>query len=396
MRHANIDINQSAIHHNLSRVQTLAPNSNILAMVKANAYGHGSIACLPALQAADALGVATFSEALELRENNWQKPIVMIEGVFSADEWQQAITQNISCVVHHQAQIDWAVNCPPDAINNDSCSANSNGHSENSKLGSSTIWLKVNTGMHRLGFMPEQIPDIAKKLYDVGYQLILISHFANADVCEHPLNQQQCQQFSQVLTKLKQQVSPDIQGSLCNSAAIINFPDYQYDWVRPGIMLYGGSPVVDKTATQLNLQPVMSFSTALMAIDDIAAGTTIGYGSRYIGEHAIKKGIISIGYGDGYPRVISEQAWVGLINNGATYRCPIIGRVAMDMLAIDLSAVPDPKIGDKVILWGDEHANKPDPDTPHIDMVANWADTISYELLCRLTTRPIRRSCNVP
>ena len=385
MRHANIDIHHLALVHNLKRAQALAANSNILAMVKANAYGHGSIDCLPALQQADALGVATFAEAMQLRENSWQKPIVMIEGVFSENEWQQALIHKISCVVHHQAQLDWAIQHKPDVINCDNSHAANDAKSENHTPDSSTIWLKVNTGMNRLGFSPEQIPAIAKQLHDAGYQLVLISHFANADVKQHPLNQQQCHTFAQLLTNLKQQISPKIQCSLCNSAGIINFPEYHLDWVRPGIMLYGSSPVADKTAAELNLQPVMSFSAALMAIDNIAAGTAIGYGSRYVSKHAIKKGIVSIGYGDGYPRVINEHAWVGLINNNTTYRCPVIGRVAMDMIAIDLSNVPNPQIGDKVILWGRDNTNIPD-----IDMVASWADTISYELLCRLTTRPVR------
>ena len=322
---------------------------------------------------------------MQLRENSWQKPIVMIEGVFSENEWQQALIHKISCVVHHQAQLDWAIQHKPDVINCANSHAANDAKSENHTPDSSTIWLKVNTGMNRLGFSPEQIPAIAKQLHDAGYQLVLISHFANADVKQHPLNQQQCHTFAQLLTNLKQQISPKIQGSLCNSAGIINFPKYHFDWVRPGIMLYGSSPVADKTAAELDLQPVMSFSAALMAIDNIAAGTAIGYGSRYVSKHAIKKGIVSIGYGDGYPRVINEHAWVGLINNNTTYRCPVIGRVAMDMIAIDLSNVPNPQIGDKVMLWGRDNTNIPD-----IDMVASWADTISYELLCRLTTRPIR------
>lgn len=390
MRIANIDIHLSALSHNLNRVRTFSPTSKILAMVKANAYGHGSIACLPALQAADALGVATFDEAMQLRDNHWHKPIVMIEGVFSEDEWQQTLAQDISCVIHQPDQVKWALK--------HSYSSNSAiAHHQHDSLTANTLWLKVNTGMNRLGFAPEQIEPIAKLLHAKGYQIVLTSHFANADDKHHPSNSQQCQIFAQLLSSLQTQISPDIQGSLCNSAGIVNFPEYQYDWVRPGIMLYGSSPVADKTADELGLQSVMTFSATLMAIDDIDANVAVGYGSRYVSKQPLQKGIVTIGYGDGYPRVISEQTWVGLISreDGTAYRCPIIGRVAMDMIAIDLSAVPHPQIGDDIILWGNNNGNT-NPhhiNTPHIDTVASWANTISYELLCRLTTRPTRRVC---
>ena len=173
MRIANIDIHLSALSHNLNRVRTFSPTSKILAMVKANAYGHGSIACLPALQAADALGVATFDEAMQLRDNHWHKPIVMIEGVFSEDEWQQTLAQDISCVIHQPDQVKWALK--------HSYSSNSAiAHHQHDSLTANTLWLKVNTGMNRLGFAPEQIEPIAKLLHAKGYQIVLTSHFANA------------------------------------------------------------------------------------------------------------------------------------------------------------------------------------------------------------------------
>ncbi|WP_227430170.1 alanine racemase [Psychrobacter sp. I-STPA6b] len=384
MRTANITINTSALVHNLAYVQKQAPHSKVLAMVKANAYGHGVLACLPALTTANALGVATFAEALQIREAGWEKPIIMIEGAFSQAEWQQTQQLNISCVIHHQAQLDWALQSALQEA------------SQSSPQLQQTIWLKVNTGMNRLGFSPEQIPDIAQQLSCAGYHIILTSHFANADEVDHPLNAQQYNTFDQLLRHLKQHINANIQGSLCNSAGIMHFPEYHYDWVRPGIMLYGSSPITGTSAQQLGLQAVMRFSTELMAIDNIPSQTPVGYGSRFIAPHPIKKGIISVGYGDGYPRVISEAGWVALQQDGNTYHCPIIGRVAMDMIAIDLSAVPHPQVGDSVILWGhtDTKLNETNAHgkhiVPHVDDVASWADTIGYELLCRLSNRPTR------
>ena len=172
---------------------------------------------------------------------------------------------------------------------------------------------------------------------------------------------------------LKDTISLDIKGSLCNSAGIVNFPEYHYDWVRPGIILYGSSPVVDKSAQELDLQPAMEFSAQIMALQTVSANDAIGYGSRW-----------RVGYGDGYPRVISDDAYVTVIdtNDNQSYRCPVIGRVAMDMIVIDVSKTPESlALDSKVMLWGD---------APRVDEVAGHAGTISYELLCRLSIRPNR------
>ncbi|MDO5768471.1 MAG: alanine racemase, partial [Psychrobacter sp.] len=212
---------------------------------------------------------------------------------------------------------------------------------------------------------------------------------------QNPINQQQIDTFNTVLEQLREQVSPLIAASLCNSAGIINFPQCHYDWVRPGIMLYGSSPMMSVPAAALNLQPVMTLSAALMAVHDLPSGAHVGYGSLYTASMPIKKGIVSIGYGDGYPRAVSNSAWVSVYQDNLYYRCPILGRVAMDMIAIDVSAIPNPRLGSPVILWGDaaipSPAVTPHADIPSVDEVAEWANTIGYELLCRLTTRPSRQ-----
>ncbi|MBP2280847.1 alanine racemase [Psychrobacter sp. PL19] len=362
-----ITIKSQALTHNLNQVKKLAPHAKVLAMVKANAYGHGIKAVLPALQQADGIGLATFSEAVEARQLGWDKTIGLIEGVFSADEWQQAIEQSFSCVIHHDPQLDWALaNVPP---------ANSP---------TRQVWLKYNTGMNRLGFDEQTIVQAAQRLHDAGYQLILATHFANADDCNHPLNAIQIQRFSDMLNVLREGVDRDIKGSLCNSAGLVNFPDNHYDWVRPGIILYGSSPLTDKSAADLGLQPVMVFSAQIMAFQTVKAGDAVGYGSRWAALQDTRTALVSIGYGDGYPRVLNEDAYVCVIDktSNQSYSCPVRGRVAMDMIVIDISAAPkDIALNSEVVLWGG---------APHVDEVATHAGTIGYELLCRLSTRPVR------
>lgn len=363
-----ITIQPKAITHNLNQVKKMAPQAKVLAMVKSNAYGHGVAAVLPALQEADGIGVATLIEALEARQLGWEKTIGLVEGAFTADEWQQAIEQDVSCVIHHEPQLQWALDNVP--------AANS---------ATRVIWLKYNTGMNRLGFNAEGVMTAAKRLHEAGYQLILATHFANADNRTHPLNAKQIQRFTDVLTTLRETISADIQGSLCNSAGIVNFSEHHHDWVRPGIILYGSSPVIDKSAQELDLQPAMDFSAQIIALQTVSANDAIGYGSRWMAQQDTKTALVSVGYGDGYPRVVNDDAYVSVVDNTThqRYSCPVLGRVAMDMIVIDVSAVPESitLLNSKVILWGD---------APRVDEVAAHAGTISYELLCRLSIRPNR------
>ena len=362
-----ITIKPAAITHNLNRVKELAPTSKVLAMVKANAYGHGVAAVLPALQQADAIGVATLIEALEARCLGWDKTIGLIEGAFTADEWLQAIEHDISCVIHHAPQLEWAL-----------------AHIPAADSATQVVWLKYNTGMNRLGFNEQTIIPAAKLLHEAGYQLILTTHFANADDRNHPLNAIQIQRFNGMLSSLQETISADIKGSLCNSAGIVNFSEHHHDWVRPGIMLYGSAPVIDQSAHELDLQPAMDFSAQIMALQTIKVGDAIGYGSHWIALEETRTALVSIGYGDGYPRIISKDAYVSVIDaiTHQSYPCPVRGRVAMDMIVIDISSTPkNMAINSKVILWGS---------VPHVDEVAVHAGTIGYELLCRLSTRPER------
>jgi alanine racemase len=351
MRQARVNLSTQALIHNLQRVRDYAPQSQILAMVKADAYGHGLAFALNGLQDADALGVAFFKEALDIRALGNTQLIVLIEGVFSLAEWIDSVHINAQSVIHQDCQLQWAL----DHI-----------------ISNATIWLKVNTGMNRLGFSPDKALEAGLKLREAGYNLILTMHFANADQPEHPLNQQQIASF----LSLKKQLNPT-QASVCNSAALIQWPDMHFDWVRPGIMLYGSSPFEHQTASALNLQPVMALTAQLIAKHELSESVVIGYGSQFTTNRPTRLGVIAMGYGDGYPRVIKN----GRISIQGE-NVPIVGRVSMDMLTVDLTDLSsNPPINTEVTLWGN---------SLDIDEIARSAGTIGYELFTRLSSRPAR------
>ncbi|VEG13564.1 alanine racemase [Moraxella cuniculi] len=365
MRSTTITIHPDALAHNLQVIKNkLQPTTKVLAMVKANAYGHDIEATLPALSAADGFGVACMSEAMAVANAlTVAKPIILIEGVFSQAEWQLAIEKDFGCVVHHNQQLNWALQNQPQAT-----------------ALCRTIWLKYNTGMSRLGFDDTTIIDAAKALSDAGYRLILTSHFACADDKTHPLNAVQIDKFNAALAQIRK-FAPNTQASLCNSAGVFNFDTVHYDWVRAGIALYGSKPTAQHQASELGLKPAMTVSAQIMAIHELAKGQSVGYAALWTASNDCRIAVVSIGYGDGYPRVIAD-AHVGIIDkNNQLQHCPIVGRVAMDMLMVDISNI-EAELGATVILWGT---------SPHIDEIAARAGTIGYELMCRLTTRPTRQ-----
>jgi alanine racemase len=350
MRDARILLDTQALRHNLARVRDYAPHSQILSMVKADAYGHGLAFALDALADTDAFGVAFLHEARQVRAHS-ALPIVLMEGVFSLEEWQEAAVLGASCVIHQACQIDWALS---------------------HVVAGATLWLKLNTGMNRLGLAPDALLAAAQQLRVAGYHLILTMHFANADEPDHPLNAQQLAVFHHI----KQKLEP-IQASICNSAALMQWPQYHFNWVRPGIMLYGSSPFADRSAASLGLTPVMTLQSRLIAFHDLAVGDAVGYGSRWIAQRPTRLGVVAMGYGDGYPRVVQNA-----VVNVAGQLVALVGRVSMDMLMVDVTDLsPAPTLGQPVVLWG-QH--------PPVDQVASAAATIGYELLCRLSPRPQR------
>lgn len=354
MRRATVHIDKDALQYNLNRVKQLAPTAKIVSMVKANAYGHGVKDCLSALHATDAFGVACLEEALEIRKLGYQQPITLIEGVFTPDEMQTVLEHNLEIVIHQQQQLAWLREHRTAYI------------AKNLK-----VWVKLNSGMNRLGFKAEKIVKVIHLLKAEGFNCVLVMHFANADTEHHPLNEQQKNQFIQI-----KQVCDPIMASCCNSAAIYRWPELNFDFVRPGIMLYGASPFADKSAHDLDLKPVMTFSAEIIALNSILAGESVGYGSTFVANQNMDLAIVSIGYGDGYPRAFFKQNYVAIQGQ----KVAVIGRVAMDMIAIDITGLSAP-IGTPVELWGQNRL---------VDDVAEANGTIGYELLCRLTNRPKR------
>lgn len=351
MRDTRIILSATALQHNLQRVRQIAPHSQILSMVKADAYGHGLAFAVQALADTDAFGVAFLAEAEQVRQLT-TRPIVIMEGAFSLTEWQRAAEINAQCVIHQADQIAWALQ---------------------HVVQGATVWLKLNAGMNRLGLTADRLLIAAQQLRTAGYHLILTMHYANADQPDHPLNTAQNAIFDQLV----QHLAP-IQTSRCNSAALIAWPALHEDWVRPGIMLYGSSPFADQSASQLGLQAVMTVQSVLMTQHDLDVGAQVGYGSRWTAQRPSRVGVVAIGYGDGYPRTAQ-----GAVAQVAGQSVAVIGRVSMDMLLVDLTDLPEPVAdGAPVCLWGA---------TPSVDQIADSAGTLGYELLCRMTQRPTRQ-----
>ncbi len=350
-RPTKIIINTSAFAHNLQRVKAYAPKSLVLAMVKANAYGHGLDAALNGLREADGFGTDEIDIAVSMRARGVHQKILLMEGMFFPDEIPLIEKEQLDVVIHHLAQVEMIEQA---AIRDPL-----------------TVWVKINTGMNRLGFAMDQMMGIRERLQRSGKikEMILMTHFASADRLQDPTTLNQLTQFMQVTLPI---LAPK---SLANSAAIIGWPDSHADWVRPGIMLYGASPFADKSAHELNLVPVMLFQSQIVAIQMVPKGGAIGYGGRYICPETMPVGVIPVGYGDGYPRTAADgtPVWV----DGQCV--PLIGHVSMDRLTVDLRTHPQVKIGSPVECWG-KHLS--------VDDVAKHAQTIGYELLCRVTDRP--------
>lgn len=351
-RPARIRIRPLALRHNLEVVKQYAPRSKVIAMVKANAYGFGLNNVLSVLDGhVDAFGVASIEEALAVRALS-QTDCIIFQGLFTADELQFLERFDLQSVIHSERQLKWILTT--------SCQK------------PLKIWVKVNTGMNRLGFFPHEVHDVMTALSAcpwINKNIGLLTHFACADDPDHEANQTQFQLFNRVAL-------PNINliRSSANSAAIMRFPSSHLDAVRPGIMLYGASPIAGQTATDIGLMPVMQFTSAITAIHDFPAYAKVGYGGTWHQDKPSRIGLVTVGYGDGYPRHISPgtPTWVN------QQIAPIVGRVSMDMLTIDLSQCHDVKEGDEVELWG--------PNIP-VETIAKSAGTIAYELFCQITQR---------
>jgi alanine racemase len=343
---ARIDL--SALQHNL-QVARRATTARIMAVIKADAYGHGLLRCAEALAEADGFALLDLRDALRLREAGFRQTILLLEGAFSADDLPRMAGHGLAGVIHSPHQLALLDAAP---------------HSS-SKL---SVWLKVNSGMNRLGFAPQDIPAAMEKLkaHPAVRDITLMTHFSHADEISGIGGQLQI--FNDLAAPYR------VARSLANSAALLRYPQAHGDWVRPGIMLYGASPFAEMDSKALGLRPVMTLQSRIISVRELRTGECIGYGGTFCADRSMRIGVAACGYADGYPRHASTGTPV-LVNG---QRTRTLGRVSMDMLCVDLSAIPDAAVGSSVTLWGEGLP---------VEEVAAAAGTISYELLCAITAR---------
>ncbi len=339
---ARIDLD--ALRHNYQQARRLH-GGRALAVIKANAYGHGAIPCARALApVVDAFAVAIVEEALALREAGVTQPILVLEGAFGPDDIALAAAHGLWLTVHQAEQIHLLEQHPPATPLH--------------------VWLKMDSGMHRAGFAPADFAAAHGQLAALPgtASITLMTHFARADEPDAPATSAQVRVFDEATASLPGD------RSLCNSGGILGWPSAHRDWARPGIMLYGADPMPDENH---GLQPVMTLGSAIMAVRTLAPGEAVGYGARFVTSRPTRVGVVAMGYADGYPRTVPDGTPVAV--DGRITR--LIGRVSMDMLTVDLTDLPEAGVGTPVELWGR---------TIPVNAIAHGAGTIAYELLCNV------------
>ncbi|MBV1930202.1 MAG: alanine racemase [Porticoccaceae bacterium] len=347
-------INLANIRSNFALANKLSGEASVMAVIKANAYGHGALAVARALPESDAFGVACLAEAIELRKAGIAKPIVLLGGVFDSTEWPDIERHGLQVVIHAQEQLESFLAYRP--------------HQAGRPF---VVWLKLDSGMHRLGFSPSAFARARRLLIDSGkvQDLVLMSHFACADEYQSAMTDSQLTLFKKTSDGLGHSLS------MANSAALITCPDSHFDWVRPGIMLYGVNPLTEQVLTEVSLLlPAMTLRSRLLDVRDIPAGDAVGYGEQWQAPKAARIGTVAIGYGDGYPRHAVNGTPV-LIGDK---RAALAGRVSMDYISVDLSHLPEAQVGDEVVLWGEGLP---------VEEVAAMSGTIAYELLTGVRSR---------
>lgn len=345
------EISAAALRANLARIREVAPASRVMAVVKANAYGHGLVPTALCLSDADAFGVARIDEALALRGAGVRGRIVLLEGVFNAEQLAEAARQSLDIVVHEAEQLA-LLEAAPAGLR-------------------FVVWLKIDTGMNRLGFRPSAAQQALTRLDALGDRVIdlrLMTHFASADERDSALTRQQLARFDVLTHERKAALS------LANSAALFALPESRADWVRPGLALYGVSPFADRVGASLGLVPAMRLVSTVIAVREVPAGETVGYGGIWRATRDSRIAIVAGGYGDGLPRSLPNGTPV--LVRGA--RGELAGRVSMDMIAVDVTRIDEVRVGDEALLWG--------PELP-VEEIAAHAGTLSYELLCAVSQR---------
>jgi len=345
----------AALRHNIAHAHTLAPQSKVMAVVKANAYGHGAVTIAKILEPlVDALAVACIEEALELRAAGVIAPILLLEGFFEESELATVTAEKFWLCIDNE----WQISCL-----------------EKAELQQPVrVWLKIDTGMHRLGIDTDGAESAHKRLQsnpNVADNIVLCTHFASADDLDSSQTQQQIDRFNRACETLPGE------RSAANSPGLLGWPDSHFDWIRPGYMLYGNSPFPTPHKNTEALQPVMTLTSAIISIRDVAVGESVGYGANWTASRPSRIATVTVGYGDGYPRLARNGTPV-LVNG---QRATLAGRVSMDMITVDITDLEDVTLGDEVVLWG--------KDLP-VGEVAEYAGTIGYELTTRMPARTPR------
>jgi alanine racemase len=345
-------IDTAALRHNLQVVRQCAPQSRVMAVIKANGYGHGLVAVAHALESADAFAVARVDEGLTLRGAGIDTPTVLLEGVFDRDQLDAAAAARFELVVHTSEQIELLRAAPAGTR--------------------FKVWLKLDTGMNRLGFKGPAFAAAFAALSGlpaVRGPVNLFTHLASADTPELPITTTQLERFATATGSLAGE------RSIANSAGMLSYPRAQADWVRPGLLLYGVSPFAGSIGADYGLKSAMTLHSHIIAVKELVPGEQVGYGGAWTASRPTRLAVAAIGYGDGYPRSLDSGAPV-LVNGE---RAPLAGRVSMDMIGIDVTGLRRvPQLGDPVILWG---GGLP------VEEIAVWAGTIPYELLCGISQR---------
>jgi alanine racemase len=344
-------IDTNALRHNLAVIRARARGAKVIAVVKANAYGHGLVSTALALEGADAYAVARLEEGLALRAAGITSPILLLQGVFSAAQLEDAAHERLDLVVHDASQIELL-----------------------ERAGGAdrfAVWIKIDSGMHRLGFSPEEFASALarlKRLTPAPRELRLMTHLACANERDEPVTRAQLQRFRDATRGL------DYEVSIANSAGLFGDVSLGCHWVRPGIALYGASPFVDCSAGSLGLEPVMTLASSVIALRRVPRGEAVGYGAAWVAPRESLIAIVAAGYGDGVHRSLDSGTPVLVGGERAT----LAGRVSMDMLAVDVTALEGARVGTPVVLWGEGLP---------VEEVAQHAGTIAYELLCSVSQR---------
>ena len=364
-------INLNALLKNLALVRELCPESGIIPVIKSNAYGHGMEQVARALRDSDtkitSFAVATLDEALELKDFNLDVSILLLNGFVTAEELALCIQNEIEPVIHSIYQVELLEQ-----------RFNAEKLAKNCKL-----WLKHNSGMNRLGMTANTCLETYAKLHKYpGTKFVLMSHLAYADDMNNPNSLKfttgQMKQFKQAFEGLVATAEEEVPRSMAASAGILTLPSTHFDYVRPGVMLYGSSPLATETGQEIGLQPVMTLSSRLISMNQVSAGESIGYNATFVCDCDTLVGVVSIGYGDGYPRSAVNGTPVLVKTLSGVHKTHLIGRISMDTITIDLTGINDACINDEVILWGDALC---------ADEVAHSTGTIAYELFCKVTKR---------